>query len=148
MLYNLLMPKLRVTKKWKIAGITVLVVVLLCIVINYVIVPKIRSLVLSQAPGVSDVQRALKVQFPQEKFGFSEQSTSYNGSEQRVLVVNLVGKTYLNTSQLSSAQTILCSALGQNARKYSTIYLQTTASHQFLVFYYSTSLEPNLVSCN
>ena len=128
--------RFRMTENWRLAIILLPAVIVLFLVVNYVVLPRFQSWILSQIPGSTAVKSALQVQFPQESVSVSSLlANGTNGQKQRTLTVGVSGNTLLTQNQLAQAQRTVCSALGQNVQKYTAIYLENSQVHQVLMFY-------------
>lgn len=132
---NCIMKKFRMTQNWRLAAILIPVIVILYVLFNYLVLPRFESWIMTQIPGATAVKSALEAQFPQDKVSISSNTNYGSGSSQRSLTIGEVGRNFLTPRQLAKAKTIACSALGQNAKKYKSIYIQNTEEHQFLLFY-------------
>ncbi len=134
------MKKFRMTENWRLAAILIPSVVVLVLVFNFIILPQIQTWVMDQIPGSKPVYRALLTEYPQDKVSIT------SNTSQGILTISVGGKSLPDPNQLAKLEKLVCTNLGQNAQKYSNIYLQTSVVHQFLIFN-SSQGESHKISC-
>jgi hypothetical protein len=138
---NLVMKNIRMSDNWRLAAILIPGAILLYVLFNFLVVPRFETWIMAQIPGSTAVKNALETQFPQDKVSISSNTNYGSGGNngQRTLTIGEAGKSFLTSSQLAKAKSVVCSSLGQNAKKYNNIYIQNTVEHQFLFFYSARS---------
>lgn len=106
-------------------------VVILFVIMQFAIMPRIQSWMNNKYPEV----KALQKEFPDRGVNVKDTRLVSDGEKQRILTISSSGADYLDEAQVNRAKAVICNSLGKDATHYAGIMLQNTKQRNVLGFY-------------
>jgi len=144
------MAKSQETKKWHASVIIVAIAIVLYFLASYVFLPHLKAWIMSRYPVAFAVQKTLETKYPQKHVEVADQTyfgAASQHSNGHVLIVRVVGNSYLKSNEKDDVKDTICSELGKYDQRYISVVLESVVEHRFLIFF-SREGQPETFVCH
>ncbi len=111
-----------------------LLVIIVPLYFHSVVSPRLEVWAAARFPELVTTQKKLESQFPDKKVETSD-FTFYTPDKQRIFSVALVGDSHASKQDAQKVKEIVCSQLGDKAKDYDLIFLESATEKRFWLFY-------------